>query len=155
MTVRGYFGVGIVQGKTEENLGGLWRSAHIFGADFVFTVGRRYPKRQNTDTLNSTRHVPLFEYATLDDFLDSGLPRGARLVGVECSNVVREPLSLVGYRHPEQAVYVLGSEDNGLSPKTQRACHELVVIPSELPTSLNVASTGTVVLYDRTAKAAS
>ena len=38
----GYCGIGIENGKAEVNLGTLWRSAHIFGAVFLFTVGRRY-----------------------------------------------------------------------------------------------------------------
>jgi hypothetical protein len=36
--VRGYFGIGIYHGKTEENIGTLWRSAYAYGADFVFTA---------------------------------------------------------------------------------------------------------------------
>lgn len=37
----GYFGIGILQGKTEGNQGTIWRSAFQFGAAFVFTIGAR------------------------------------------------------------------------------------------------------------------
>lgn len=64
--MRGYFGIGIINGKTPENLGTLWRSANLYGAAFIFTVGKRY-KRQSSDTPNTPRHIPLFEYQSLDD----------------------------------------------------------------------------------------
>lgn len=37
-----YFGIGIYHVKNEENIGTLWRSANISGADFIFTIDRRY-----------------------------------------------------------------------------------------------------------------
>lgn len=39
---RGYFGIGIYHTKNVLNVGTLWRSAHNFGASFIFTVGMRY-----------------------------------------------------------------------------------------------------------------
>lgn len=45
---RGYFGIGVFHGKNEQNIGTLWRSANIMGADFIFTIGKRY-SRQCTD----------------------------------------------------------------------------------------------------------
>ena len=35
MNKRGYFGIGIFHGKTETNIGTLWRSAAILGADNI------------------------------------------------------------------------------------------------------------------------
>ena len=34
-----FFGIGIQNGKTPENLGVLWRSAQNLGASFIFTIG--------------------------------------------------------------------------------------------------------------------
>ena len=34
-----YFGIGIQNGKTPENLGVLWRTAQNMGASFIFTIG--------------------------------------------------------------------------------------------------------------------
>ena len=44
-----FYGIGIVNTKTEANIGTLWRSAHAFGASFIFTVGRRYRRRGGLD----------------------------------------------------------------------------------------------------------
>jgi hypothetical protein len=40
-----FFGIGILNGKTPENLGVLWRSAQNLGASYIFTIGNRYAKQ--------------------------------------------------------------------------------------------------------------
>jgi tRNA G18 (ribose-2'-O)-methylase SpoU len=142
--VRGYFGIGIVAGKSPENIGGLWRSAHAFGASFIFTVGHRYPK-QPTDTTKAWRHVPLYEYPTLEAFTGS-LPRDCDVIGVECPG----HRSLASFRHPERAVYLLGAEDVGLRDAVE-VCRSLVEIPTK--NCLNVATAGSLVMYDRVVRA--
>jgi tRNA G18 (ribose-2'-O)-methylase SpoU len=144
---RGYFGIGIYAGKTPDNLGGLWRSAHAFGADYLFTIGARYPQqRQPTDTTDATRHVPLFEFDDWIAFREAA-PFAADIVGVEIDDRARD---LTVFCHPERAVYVLGAEDRGLSEDAVRGCDSIVAIPSSL--CLNVATAGSIVLYDRKAK---
>src|SRR4051794_28945823 len=108
--MRGYCGIGIQAAKTPANVGGLWRSAHAFGAAFIFTVGHRYPgHRQPTDTTDARRHVPLYGHEDIDVFLRS-VPLGAALIGIECGEHARQrPRSLPGFSHPERAVYVLGA----------------------------------------------
>ncbi len=44
--MRGYFGVGVEGVGRPMNLGSLWRTAHAFGASFVFTVGAAYGRRE-------------------------------------------------------------------------------------------------------------
>ena len=141
---RGYFAVGICGGKTPENLGTLWRSASLYGAAFVFTVGKRY-RAQACDTPNTPRHTPLFHFSDLDDLVQH-LPHGCPLVGVELADG-SQPLS--DYRHPERAAYLLGAEDNGLSAAQILRCHSLVQIEAARPYSMNVAVAGSIVLYDR------
>ena len=144
--MRGYFGIGIENTKNVLNVGTLWRSANIMGASFIFTVGRRY-KRQSSDTLETWRHIPLYAYETLEEFY-SAMPYDCMLVGVELdgrAKPIRE------YIHPQRAVYLLGAEDNGLSEKAIKRCHQLVVLPGER--SLNVAVAGSIVMFDRTIKA--
>jgi len=147
--MRGYFGIGIFEGKSAENVGGLWRSAHALGASMIFTIGYR-PPRQPTDTTCAAKHVPLFHYADFEDF-EAHVPANCKLVGVE----TRDPF---GYRsfelpcfaHPERALYLLGAEDRGLDERTCGRCHAsggLVTIPSAL--CLNVATAGSIVMYDR------
>lgn len=147
MSGRGYFGMGIEGGKCPENLGTLWRSAHVFGAAYIFTVGCRYPF-QPTDTTKAWRHVPLHEYEDVETFL-GGQPRESEIVGIECVRGARNKL-LPRFAHPERAVYVLGAEDRGLSKAMLHACRRIVEIPSSH--CLNVAVAGSIVAYDRLAK---
>lgn len=142
---RGYCGIGIERTKTPANVGTLWRSAVCLGADFIFTIGRRYP-HQASDTVKSWRHVPSFEYADLDDFANHR-PFDVPLVGVELTEGARP---LEGFQHPERAIYLLGPEDGSLSARALSMCQEVVQFESAY--CLNVASAGTVVLYDRQAK---
>lgn len=142
---RGYFGIGVENMKTDINYGTLFRTANIFGASFIFLVGRRF-KKQLSDTMRSERHIPLFEYETFDEFYGS-LPYDCKLIGVE---LIKCATPLSQYKHPERAVYLLGAEDNGLSGKAMGCCHEFIVLPGD--TSLNVSVAGSIVLYDRIAK---
>ncbi len=138
----GYFAIGITHGKTPQNIGTLWRSAELFGAAFVFTVGRRY-KQQPSDTAKTWRKVPLFNFDTMAD-LKGHLPHDCMLVGVELD---QSAVPVEGFAHPPRAVYLLGAEDHGLSPDERAACHRLVQLPGER--SMNVACAGTVAMYAR------
>jgi len=144
---RGYFAVGIYRTKTEANVGTLWRSAHLYGAAFVFTVGKRY-QRQSSDTPKTPLHTPLFHFDTIED-LRAHLPHSAPLVGVELDP---RATALPDYSHPERAVYLLGAEDQGLPPSVVDLCHSVVQIPAVRSQSMNVAAAGSVLLYDRHAK---
>lgn len=148
MADRGYFGIGIYDWRHEENIGTLWRSALTFGADFIFTVGRPY-KHQPSDTVKAPRHVPLYDYPTFERFAEL-MPRGAPLVAVEqCDGATTLP----EFQHPERAIYLLGSEANGLPADVLERCHHHVIVPSERAICLNVAVAGSLVLYDRFVKA--
>ena|SRR3990167_5044339 len=146
LVARGFFGIGIENGKTIENVGTLWRTAQAFGVDFIFTIGGRY-YRQNSDTTKAWKHLPLHEYGSVDDFFRSK-PRDSEVVGIEIAD---GSVPLPRFQHPERAIYLLGAEDIGISSEARRQCSRLVVIPSSL--CLNVAVAGSIVLYDRLAKA--
>ena len=139
---RGWCAVGVWHGKKAVNIGTLWRSAVVLGADFVFTIGRRYT-HQPSDTFRAPRHVPLWHFADLADFFGH-LPSGGTLIGVELDE---RAVELERLSHPERAVYLLGAEDHGLSDEAMGYCHQLVRLPGER--SLNVATAGSIVLYDR------
>ena len=145
MSERGWFGIGIYHGKRAVNIGTLWRSASILGADFVYTIGRRYQK-QPGDTMDATRHIPLYNYVDLDDLI-AHLPQGGTLVGVEMLPQARALSEIV---HPERAVYLLGAEGHGLSNDAIQRCHMLVRLPGDRP--MNVSTVGSIVLYDRTVR---
>ena len=139
---RGYFGVGIERAKTGHNVGTLWRSAQIMGAAFVFTIGPRY-KKQPSDTMFASRHVPLRSYESFADFY-AHMPHDCRLIGVELDD---RAVALSAFSHPERCVYLLGAEDNGLSSEARERCHRLVQLRGDF--CFNVAVAGSIVLYDR------
>ena len=143
--MRGFFAVGIEGTKNSINVGTLWRSAFILGASYIFTVGKRYPQ-QPSDTPKSWKHIPLFHYGDMIDFV-LHMPHDCRLVGVEMEE---EAVPLKEYVHFERSIYLLGAEDNGLSQEALKICHDLVVLPGER--SLNVSTAGSIVLYDRVSK---
>ncbi|WP_396152201.1 RNA methyltransferase [Flavobacterium sp.] len=137
-----FFGIGIQNGKTPENLGMLWRSAQNFGASFIFTIGKRYAK-QACDTHNAVKAIPYFHYDTFEAFYEN-LPKGARIVGVELDDAAED---LETFHHPQRCVYLLGAEDHGMTKKAMEKCHHLVKFKSEK--SLNVSVAGSIILYDR------
>jgi len=141
----GYFAVGIDHTKNCYNIGTLWRSAEIFGASFIFTIGKRY-KRQCSDTMNAIKRVPLFHYKTFDE-LYNNLPHGCLLIGVELTS---ESHSLPLFEHPKRACYILGAEDNGISKDVMARCHKIIQIPGIY--CLNVATAGSITMYDRIQK---
>lgn len=142
-TTRGYVGIGVYGSKFETNVGTLVRSAHAMGGTFVFTVGRRYDGQPSA--VGQDRHIPVLHFETLDG-LFGAMPDGARIVCVELAGTARPLHTFV---HPEQAVYLLGAEDHGL-PDDVLESHPVVEVPSRWP--LNVATAGSVVLYDRVVK---
>ena len=143
--MRGYFGIGIYNAKTTYNIGSLWRSAQNFGAQFIFTIGKRY-KNQSSDTTKAFRHIPLFNFDTFEEF-QKFRPKDCKLIGIEQSDKSRDIRNFV---HPERSIYLLGSEDGGLPPKVQNKCQDIVHIST--PMCINVAVAGSIIMYDRSIK---
>lgn len=142
---RGYFGIGIFNPKTEVNIGTLWRSAHILGASFIFTIGRRY-KRQPSDTTLASNNIPLFNYENFDAFYKN-MPTDCVLVGVELDE---KSVPSAEFQHPKRCIYLLGAEDHGLSSEAISSCHQLVQLPGDK--CLNVSVAGSLIMYDRIIK---
>ncbi|KAH8076937.1 phospholipase [Aureococcus anophagefferens] len=143
----GFFGVGIVRGKTGGNDGVLWRSAAQLGAAFSFSVGARFGRLDGaTDAIDAWKTVPNFRYDSFADFAKSS-PRGAAWVAVEMGG---EPLET--FVHPDRAVYFLGAEDHGVPKDVLRACRHVVSLPAARSASYNVAVAGALVMYDRLSK---
>lgn len=141
----GYFGVGIYRPKTETNVGTLWRTAHILGAAFIFTIGRRY-KRQSSDTTAAGNNIPLYHYETFDDFYRA-MPKDCQLIGIELDEKSEK---ICGFKHPKRCTYILGAEDDGIPKGVLDKCHKIVQLPGEM--CLNVAVAGSIVIYDRVNK---
>lgn len=141
----GYAAIGVYRGKTEHNIGTLWRSAYILGAAYIFTVEKRY-KKQTSDVLNAWSRIPLFHYDTFEDLLNN-IPYNCRLIGVEIDD---KATLLSEFEHPQRAIYLLGSEDQGLPPEVLEKCHFVIKLPGN--SSMNVGVTGSIVLHDRVSK---
>lgn len=144
---RGFFAIGVFDVKHMSNVSMLWRTANVMGADFIFTIGQRYrPKKKKIDTMNTPEHKPLFEFDDWDTFRDC-VPKGSEIVGVEMSEKSRH---INDFTHPQRAIYLLGAEDVGLSNEIMEDCDHLVQLPGS--PSMNVAISGSIVLYDRSSK---
>ena len=139
---RGFFEIGIINFKTDENMGILWRTAYQLGASGIFTIGRRYEK-QSTDVYKAYREIPLRHYHDFDTFFSS-IPYGSQLIGVEIGGRY-----IPTFHHPPNAVYLLGSEASGIPPKILEKCHDIISLPSVRTPSFNVAIAGAMVMYDR------
>ncbi len=142
---RGYFGIGIYHPKRAENMGTLWRSAHNFGASFIFTIGQRY-KKQSSDTTKAYKHIPLYNYKTFAEF-NRNRPYDTPLIAIEQS---KKSSSLKTFEHPEKAIYLLGAEDYGIPPAILNKAQNVVHINS--PMCLNVSVAGSIIMFDRLTK---
>ncbi len=145
--IDGYCAIGVLNAKTEHNIGTLWRSAYILGAAYIFTIGKRY-KKQSSDVLRTWARIPYFHYDTIEDFLEN-IPYDCRLIGIELTD---EAEWLHEHTHHKRAIYLLGSEDQGLPEKVLKRCNHVLKLPGN--SSLNVAVTGSIVLHDRAVKVA-
>ncbi len=139
---RGYFGVGIEEGKYKVNYGTIFRTAQIMGADFCFIIGSSC-KKMVTDTMHSYNNMPIFQYKDSQDFLDH-LPMGVKLVSIEMGE---NAVELSDFKHPKNAVYILGNEKEGVSKDIIEKSHAIVKLKGE--NSMNVAVAGSIVIYDR------
>ena len=141
--MRGYFGIGVEGISKPYNVGNLFRTAHAFGASFVYTVNARYTRSEGKkiDTSDATGQMPFYSFPTMEDML---LPRGCQLVGIELTD---DAIEMPSFRHPAQAAYILGAERIGLSAQMIDRCDYIIKIPTRF--SLNVGIAGALVMYDR------
>ena len=141
--MRGYFGIGVERISKPMNVGNLFRSAHAFGADFVFAISPSLDLKalDRSDTSNTHKHVPLYEFASPKEFT---LPKGCKLVGVE---LLADAYDLPSFTHPEQAAYILGPEKGELSSEIVTRCDHIVKIPTKF--CINVGVAGAILMYDR------
>ena len=140
--MRGFFAIGAEGISKPMNLGNLVRSAHAFGASFVFLVNADYAVRTaRSDTSQAEHQLPVYDFASAEALQ---LPRGCRLVGCE---LVDDAVDLPSFRHPLNAAYVFGPERSSLSPAMLARCHHVVRIPTRF--CINLAVAGAVVMYDR------
>lgn len=141
--MRGYFAIGSERISKPMNLGALMRTAHAFGASFVFSVGaaRKLREAAVADTSRAASQIPYYQWETLDQMQ---FPRGCQLVGVE---LTADAVELPVFRHPPQAAYILGPEKGSLSEQALNRCVHIIRIPTKFCINLSLA--GALVMYDR------
>jgi len=140
--MRGYFGVGIENSSKQMNAGNLFRTAHAFGAAFLFTINAEYSvKKVKSDTSIAPKNIPWYDFKSPNNLK---LPNGCSLIGVEFND---ESIELPVFRHPSNAAYIFGPELGSLSQDILDCCIQVVNIPTNF--SLNVATAGAIILYDR------
>lgn len=140
--MKGYFAIGIEGASKPMNMGNLIRSAHAFGAAFVFSVNAHAKLRAaRSDTSRTQDSVPWYDWDTPDDLI---LPKNCQTVGIELLDAA---VDLPSFTHPRCAAYVLGPERGALSPAMRDKCHHIIRIPTRF--CINVQIAGAVVMYDR------
>ena len=73
----------------------------------------------------------------------------AKLIAIEQH---RKSRNLMDYIHPERAVYLLGTEEEGLPASVLDKAYQIVEIPAMYELSFNVHVAGSLVMYDRLRK---
>lgn len=140
--MRGYFGIGVEGLSKPVNASNLFRSAHAFGASFIFTIDATYAARDAAlDTSRAIDNMPYYRWDKVEELV---LPKGCALIGVE---LIEEAVLLPSFRHPPAAAYVLGRERGALSAGVLARCVHVVQIPAQF--CVNVAVAGAIVMYDR------
>lgn len=144
--MRGFAAIGLVNPKNPENVGSVLRAAGCYEASLVVVAGTRpefYMGRIKTDTHKAYRHIPTLRVA---DILDA-CPYDCIPIAVD---LLPHAVSLVDFKHPERAFYILGPEDGTLGKSVWERCKFAVQVPTKF--CMNLAATANVVLYDRLAK---
>lgn len=137
--------IGLVNPKSASNVAVILRAAGCFGVTSIFYTGERYTyaKAFHEDTKKFRNLIPT---TAVDDLITSA-PKGARIIAVE---LVEGALALPAFEHPANAYYLFGPEDGTIPQHILDACDDVVYIPTK--SSMNLAVTANVVLYDRLAK---
>jgi tRNA G18 (ribose-2'-O)-methylase SpoU len=140
--MKGYFAIGIEGASKPMNTGNLMRSAHAFGAAFIFTIGATAKVRAaRSDTSKTPLSVPWYDW---ENIAAMELPAPCSLVGVELTD---EAVDLPSFTHPRCAAYVMGPERGDLSPALREKCDHIIRIPTRF--CVNVQIAGAIVMYDR------
>ncbi len=140
--MRGYFGIGIEGASKPLNLGALFRTAHAFGASFLFTIEAHHRIQEEfSDTSKSVGHLPYYQW---DGVADMALPADCQLVAAELTDAA---VDLPSFTHPSKACYVLGRERGEVSAELMARADHVVRIPTKF--CINVAQAGALIMYDR------
>ncbi len=137
--------IGLLNPKSASNVAVILRAAGCYGVASIFYTGKRYTHAkaffEDTKKFRDT-----IATVAVDDLMSSR-PDGATVVAIE---LVEGAVALPEFEHPENAFYIFGPEDGSISQDVLDKCKHVVYIPTL--SSMNLAVTANVVLYDRLAK---
>ena len=106
------------------------------------TVLKEYSvKKLKSDTSIAPKNIPWYDFNSVTNL---NLPKGCSLIGVEFQ---KDSIELPVFPHPSNAAYIFGPEMGNLSPEILEICIQVIKIPTNF--SLNVATAGAIILYDR------
>lgn len=145
-------GVLLLNPKFPHNVGGALRAAACFGADIFRWNGERVP---SPDKWPEGARLPREERLRINQSVDWGwLEEIGDLIGLTpiCVEKVDQAESLCDFVHPENALYVFGPEDGGVTKGWRSHCHRFVCIPTTNDGPLNLSAAVNIVLYDRLQK---
>lgn len=132
--------------KFPRNVSAIVRLASCFGIKQVWYTGKRMDEQlysmarlPREERMKGYNDVELIGYDKPLDFLKDGIP-----VVVE---LVDGATPLTYFEHPENAVYIFGAEDGGVSKALRMMAHHFVIIPSHH--CLNLATAVSSVLTHR------
>lgn len=137
--------IGLVNPKSAANVAVILRAAGCYGVSSVFYTGERFrhARQFNQDTKGIRHKIPT---VGVEDLV-AMTPAGATRVAIE---LAENAIPLPAFSHPSNAFYIFGPEDSSIPRDIINACEHTVYIPTF--TSMNLAATANVVLYDRLAK---
>lgn len=142
-SIKGFFAIGVDRLSKAHNMGNLLRTSYAFGASYFFTIDATYSKKElrEADTSGAASSLPVYDYENTEEFK---VPHGAKLVGIELTD---DAVDLPNFKHPRQAIYILGPEGGSLSDELIERCDFTIKIPMRF--CVNVGVAGAIVMYDR------
>lgn len=134
------------------NLGSIVRSANSFGVDAILLIGHGvdvYDPKVIRSSLGSIFHSKIVNIQSMPEFEawvnEQKRRNNLNVVGTDSSGDV----SLMSHKLSRPIAVVLGNEAKGMSVALKSLCDYVVSIPVEgAVNSLNVASAGSIILWD-------
>ena len=106
--MRGYFGIGVEGISKQSNFGAVARTAHAFGANFIFTLSEAIDLNSvhSVDTSSAYKNTPFYSFDSPEKLL---LPKECKLVGVEITEDAIELPSFHRSKLLQLLLHLIGS----------------------------------------------